>query len=42
MNPKEGEVNADGSRKPDVFFGIDVIAGLPGETDELSSRHITS
>lgn len=35
MNPKEGEVNADGSRKPDVFFGIDVIAGLPGETDEL-------
>lgn len=35
MNPKPGEVNADGTRKPDVFFGIDVIAGLPGETDEL-------
>lgn len=35
MNPKPGELNADGSNKPDVFFGIDVIAGLPGETDEL-------
>ena len=35
MNPKPGDVNADGSKKPDVFFGIDVIAGLPGETDEL-------
>lgn len=35
MNPKSGELNADGSKKPDVFFGIDVIAGLPGETDEL-------
>ena len=35
MNPKPGELNADGSKKPDVFFGIDVIAGLPGETDEL-------
>lgn len=35
MNPKPGEVNADGTRRPDVFFGIDVIAGLPGETDEL-------
>lgn len=35
MNPKLGELNADGSKKPDVFFGIDVIAGLPGETDEL-------
>ena len=35
MNPKPGEVNADGTRKPDVFFGIDVIAGLPGETDDL-------
>lgn len=35
MNPKPGERNADGSKKPDVFFGIDVIAGLPGETDEL-------
>ena len=35
MNPKPGELNADGSKKPDVFFGIDVIAGLPGETAEL-------
>lgn len=35
MNPKPGELNADGSKKPEVFFGIDVIAGLPGETDEL-------
>lgn len=35
MNPKPGELNADGSKKPDVFFGIDVIAGLPGETDEF-------
>ena len=35
MNPKPGELNADGSKKPDVFFGIDVIAGLPGETDVL-------
>lgn len=35
MNPKPGELNADGSKKTDVFFGIDVIAGLPGETDEL-------
>ena len=35
MNPKPGELNADGSKKPDVFFGIDVIAGLPGETNEL-------
>lgn len=35
MNPKPGELNADASKKPDVFFGIDVIAGLPGETDEL-------
>lgn len=35
INPKPGELNADGSKKPDVFFGIDVIAGLPGETDEL-------
>lgn len=35
MNPRPGEANADGTRRPDVFFGIDVIAGLPGETDEL-------
>ncbi len=30
MDPKPGE-----TEKPYVFFGIDVIAGLPGETDEL-------
>lgn len=35
MNPKPGERYPDGSLKPSVFFGIDVIAGLPGETDEL-------
>ncbi len=35
MNPKPGETYQDGSLKPSVFFGIDVIAGLPGETDEL-------
>lgn len=35
MNPKPGETYPDGSLKPPVFFGIDVIAGLPGETDEL-------
>lgn len=35
MNPKPGEAYPDGSLKPSVFFGIDVIAGLPGETDEL-------
>lgn len=35
MNPGPDERNADGTRRPDVFFGIDVIAGLPGETDEL-------
>ena len=35
MNPKPGETYPDGSLKPTVFFGIDVIAGLPGETDEL-------
>ena len=33
MDPKEGEPG--GNLKPFVFFGIDVIAGLPGETDEL-------
>lgn len=35
MNPSEGETNPDGSKKPEVFFGIDVITGLPGETEEL-------
>ena len=35
MNPKPGETYPDGSLKPSVFFGIDVIAGLPGDTDEL-------
>lgn len=35
MNPKPGETYPDGSLKSSVFFGIDVIAGLPGETDEL-------
>ena len=30
MDPKPGDTS-----KPFVFFGIDVIAGLPGETDEL-------
>ncbi len=35
MNPEPGETYPDGRLKPSVFFGIDVIAGLPGETDEL-------
>ena len=35
MDPVPGEKNPDGTLKPKVFFGIDVIAGLPGETDEL-------
>ena len=35
MDPAPGEKNPDGTLKPKVFFGIDVIAGLPGETDEL-------
>lgn len=35
MNSKPDETYPDGSLKPSVFFGIDVIAGLPGETDEL-------
>lgn len=35
MDPEPGELNPDGTKKPLVFFGIDVIAGLPGETDEL-------
>lgn len=30
MDPKAGQAD-----KPFVFFGIDVIAGLPGETEEL-------
>ena len=33
MDPRPGE--PQGNLKPYVFFGIDVIAGLPGETDEL-------
>ena len=33
MDPRPGE--PEGNLKPFVFFGIDVIAGLPGETDEL-------
>ena len=33
MDPRPGEPEAN--LKPFVFFGIDVIAGLPGETDEL-------
>ncbi len=33
MDPRPGEPR--GNLKPYVFFGIDVIAGLPGETDEL-------
>ena len=35
MDPAPEEKNPDGTLKPKVFFGIDVIAGLPGETDEL-------
>ncbi len=33
MDPRPGE--QEGNLKPYVFFGIDVIAGLPGETDDL-------
>ncbi|MBP5486554.1 MAG: tRNA (N(6)-L-threonylcarbamoyladenosine(37)-C(2))-methylthiotransferase MtaB [Bacteroidales bacterium] len=33
MDPRPGE--KEGNLKPFVFFGIDVIAGLPGETDDL-------
>ena len=33
MDPKPGE--PEGNLKPFVFFGIDVITGLPGETEEL-------
>ncbi len=33
MDPVPGV--AEDEKKPYVFFGIDVIAGLPGETDEL-------
>ena len=36
MDPKPGE--PQGNLKPYVFFGIDVIAGLPGETDELFEK----
>ena len=30
----------EGPGKPGVFFGIDVMAGLPGETDELFERTV--
>ena len=33
MDPQPG--TPEGNLKPFVFFGIDVIAGLPGETEEL-------
>jgi len=33
MDPRPG--SPEGNLKPFVFFGIDVIAGLPGETEEL-------
>jgi len=36
MDPRPGE--PQGNLKPYVFFGIDVIAGLPGETDELFEK----
>lgn len=36
MDPQPGE--PQGNLKPFVFFGIDVIAGLPGETDELFEK----
>ncbi len=36
MDPRPGE--PQGNLKPYVFFGIDVIAGLPGETDELFQK----
>jgi threonylcarbamoyladenosine tRNA methylthiotransferase MtaB len=36
MDPRPGE--PEGNLKPYVFFGIDVIAGLPGETDELFQK----
>ncbi len=36
MDPRPGE--PEGNLKPYVFFGIDVIAGLPGETDELFEK----
>ena len=35
MDPAPGEKNPDGTLKPKVFFGIDVITKQPGETDEL-------
>ena len=36
MDPRPGE--PQGNLKPYVFFGIDVIAGLPGETEELFQK----
>ena len=35
MNSSPSDVNPDGTRKPDVFLGIDVIVGLPGESEEM-------
>lgn len=42
MNPKPGETYPDGSLKPSVFFGIDVIAGLPVRLTNCSRRRTTS
>ncbi|MBR1926662.1 MAG: tRNA (N(6)-L-threonylcarbamoyladenosine(37)-C(2))-methylthiotransferase MtaB [Bacteroidales bacterium] len=36
LDPRPGE--PEGNLRPYVFFGIDVIAGLPGETDELFEK----
>ena len=36
MDPRPG--TPEGNLKPFVFFGIDVIAGLPGETEELFGK----
>ena len=36
MDPHPG--HPEGNLKPYVFFGIDVIAGLPGETEELFQK----
>lgn len=39
MDPRPG--TPEGNLKPFVFFGIDVIAGLPGETEELFGETCT-